>query len=89
MNKKDIKWPFDIKHFISYKLSCSRNMFNLDLRSYLSLATERLSMNTLEQDTLCIISNLMTLLKVRAGQSVLDNLNQDQIDAMIVHLSTD
>ena len=36
-----------------------------------------------------IISNIITLLNVRAAQTVLDNLNEDKIDPMIVHLSTD
>ena len=64
-------------------------MFNLDTRSDLNLATERLSVSTLDQTSLGIISNLITLLNVRAGQSVLDDFNQDHIDTMIVHLSTD
>ena len=36
-----------------------------------------------------MISNLITLLNVRDGQSVLDYFNQDQIDTMIFRLSTD
>ena len=64
-------------------------MFNLDFTSDLHLATARLSVNTRNQANLGIISNLITLLNVRAGQSVLDKFNQDQIDTMIVYLSTD
>ena len=64
-------------------------MFNLDLRSDLNLATARLSVNTFDQTSLGIISNVITLLNVRAGQSLLNHFNQDQIGTMIVHLSTD
>ena len=64
-------------------------IINLDLRSYLTLATTRLSVDTLDQGSLGIISNVITLFNIRAGQSVLDNFNHDQIDTMIVYLSTD
>ena len=53
-------------------------MFHFDTRSDLHLATAQLSVNALFQASLCIISNLITLLNVRVGQSVLDNFNRDQ-----------
>ena len=66
-------------------------MFHLDLRSDLNFDTVRLSVNALDQASLCIISNLMALFNVRPGQSVLDNFNQYQIGTtcIIVNLSTD
>ena len=65
-------------------------MFHLGLKSYLQLAAaSRLSVNTLDQASLGIISNLITLLNIRVEQTVLDNFNQEQIDTMIVNLSTD
>ena len=64
-------------------------MFNLYLRSNLYLATARLSVNTIYHASLGIIRNLITMLNVRAGQSVLENLNQYHIDTMIVHSSTE
>ena len=73
---------------IGYELSFYQNMFHLDLRSDLNLATARLSVNTLDQAGLRIISTLIILLNVTAGQNALDNFNQDQINTMIVHLST-
>ena len=75
-------------HLIGYKLSFYRNIFNLDQRVYFNLATARLSVNTLDQASLCI-SNLITLLNLRTNQCVIDNFNQNQIDTMIVYLSTD
>ena len=53
-------------------------MFNLDLRSFMHLATARLSVNTLDQASLSIINNFITLLNAKAGHSVLYNFNQNQ-----------
>ena len=65
------------------------NLYILHKRSDLHLATTRLSVYTLNQDRLDIISNVIRLLDVRARQSVLDHFNQDEIDTMIVYLLTD
>ena len=74
---------------ISYKLGFYRNLFHLDTRSDLHLATAQLSDNKLDQTSPGNISNLITLLNVKAGLSVHDNFNWDQIYTMIDYLSTD
>ena len=63
-------------------------MFRLDMISDLHFTTTRLTVDTLNQASLGIVSSV-TLLNVRAGPSVLGNFNQDQIDTMISYLSTD
>ena len=60
-----------------YKLSFYQNMFHLDMISHLHFATAGLSVNILNQASLGSIGTLITLLNVRAGQSALDNFNQD------------
>ena len=83
------KSRFTSNTLIGYKLSFYRNMFNLDLNTNLNLSTACLSVTTLDQASLGIISNVITLLNVRAGQSVLDNFIQYQIGTMIVQLALD
>ena len=48
---------FTSNSLIGYKLIFYPNMFNLDLRSDLIMAIARLSLNTLDQASLGIISN--------------------------------
>ena len=64
-------------------------MSYLDMRSDQQLATARLSFNILDQSSLCIISDCITLVNVSARQSASENFNQDPIDAMSYYLSTD
>ena len=66
-----------------------RNILYLEMTSDFHLATARLSVSTLDQASLGIIGNVITLLNVRAGPCNLDTLNLDQIDTMIIYLSTD
>ena len=58
------------------------------MRSNLKLSVARLSVDTLDQNQHDIISNLLTLLNVRSGHNVIDNLNHDQVDILINYLST-
>ena len=53
---------FTSNTLICYRLSFYRNMFHLDTRSHLHMASARLSVNTLNQASLGIISNIITLL---------------------------
>ena len=54
----------------------------------LKLSVVRLSVDTLDQNQHVIICNLLTLLNVRSGHDVIDNLNHDQVDILINYLST-
>ena len=58
------------------------------MRSNLKLSVARLSVDTLDQNQHVIISNLMTLLNVRSGHNVINNLHYDQVDILINYLST-
>ena len=72
---------------IGYKLSFYRNVYYLDMCSNLKLSVARLSIDTLDQNQ-HVISNLMTLLNVRSGHNVINNLHYDQVDILINYLST-
>ena len=63
-------------------------MFHLDMISDVYVSTAQLSVNILDQASICIISDLTTLLNVRAEQSAPDNLDQDQLLSLFF-LSTD
>ena len=58
------------------------------MRSNLKLSVPRLYVDTHDQNQHVIICNFMTLLNVRSGYNVIDNLKHDEVDILINYLST-